>query len=103
MERLGATGIALGMFDGSTYQAIDTAVGPGDLLLLYSDGITEAENPGGQPFEEAGLERFIAARGGESPEPVERIVIGRHGPRAYPAGPEKVRRELWTGRAGSSR
>jgi serine phosphatase RsbU (regulator of sigma subunit) len=67
IERLGGTGIALGMFEGSTYQAMDTTVGPGDLLLLYSDGITEAENPSGQPFEEAGLERFVAARGGEPP------------------------------------
>jgi serine phosphatase RsbU (regulator of sigma subunit) len=75
MERLGATGIALGMFDGSTYEAIDTTVGPGDLLLLYSDGITEAENPAGQPFEEAGLERFIAARGGESPAALAPAIL----------------------------
>ena len=55
------------MFEGSTYEAVDTTVGPGDLLVLYSDGITEAENPAGQPFEETGLERFLAARGAESP------------------------------------
>ena len=67
IERLGGTGIALGMFDGSTYQAVDTVVGPGDLLVLYSDGITEAEDPAGQPFEEAGLERFLAAHGADSP------------------------------------
>jgi sigma-B regulation protein RsbU (phosphoserine phosphatase) len=67
VERLTGTGIALGMFEGSTYQAVDTHVGHGDLLFLYSDGITEAENPAGEPFEEAGLERFITARGGESP------------------------------------
>ena len=67
IERLGGTGIALGMFDGSTYDAVDTMVNAGDLLVLYSDGITEAEDPQGQPFEEAGLERFIAAHGGNSP------------------------------------
>ncbi len=27
---------------------------------MYSDGITEAEDPDGRPFEEAGLERTIA-------------------------------------------
>ena len=67
IERLGGTGIALGMFEGSTYEAVDTTVAPGDLLILYSDGITEAEDPNGQPFEEAGLEGFLAARGGDSP------------------------------------
>ena len=67
LERLGGTGIALGMFEGSTYEAVTTAVGHGDLLVLYSDGVTEAENPAGQPFEEAGLERLVAARGTDSP------------------------------------
>jgi phosphoserine phosphatase RsbU/P len=76
IERLGGTGIALGMFEGSTYGAVDTTVGPGDLLLLYSDGITEAENPAGQPFEEAGLERFLAARGGESPAALAPAILG---------------------------
>jgi phosphoserine phosphatase RsbU/P len=76
IERLGGTGIALGMFEGSTYGAVDTTVAPGDLLLLYSDGITEAENPAGQPFEEAGLERFLAARGGESPAALAPAILG---------------------------
>ena len=67
IERLGGTGIALGMFESSDYQAVETHVSPGDLLVMYSDGITEAENPAGEPFEESGLERFVAARGGESP------------------------------------
>ncbi len=67
IERLGGTGIALGMFDGSSYAAVDTRVDPGDILLMYSDGITEAENPSGLPFEETGLERFLAMRGDEAP------------------------------------
>jgi sigma-B regulation protein RsbU (phosphoserine phosphatase) len=76
IERLGGTGIALGMFEGSTYGAVDTTVGAGDLLVLYSDGITEAENPAGQPFEEAGLERLLAARGGESPAALAPAILG---------------------------
>jgi phosphoserine phosphatase RsbU/P len=75
IERLGGTGIALGMFEGSTYQAVDTSVGHGDLLLLYSDGITEAENPAGEPFEETGLERFLAARGGETPAALAPAIL----------------------------
>ena len=51
----------------STYEAVTTAVDHGDMLVLYSDGITEAENPAGEPFEESGLERFLAARGTDSP------------------------------------
>jgi serine phosphatase RsbU (regulator of sigma subunit) len=67
IERLCSTGVALGMFEGSTYHAMDTRVEPGELLVLYSDGITEAENPAGQPMEESGLEAFITAHAPESP------------------------------------
>jgi len=66
-DRLGGTGVALGMFEGSGYTSVDTHVDPGDILVLYSDGITEAESPAGLPFEETGLERFLSARGEEPP------------------------------------
>ena len=58
-ERLNATGVALGLFEGSAYAARTTTLGGGDLLILYSDGITEAEDPAGRPFEESGLEGVI--------------------------------------------
>jgi phosphoserine phosphatase RsbU/P len=59
-EKLAATGVALGMFDQSEYSAVETILDPGDTLVLYSDGITEAEDPSGQPLEEAGLEHIVA-------------------------------------------
>lgn len=54
-ERLSEGGIALGMFEGSTYTPGRASLNPGDLLVLYSDGITEAENARGVPFDENGL------------------------------------------------
>jgi sigma-B regulation protein RsbU (phosphoserine phosphatase) len=75
IERLGSTGIALGMFEESRYDAVDTMVRPGDLLLLYSDGITEAENPAGQPFEESGLVRFVAGCGIDSPAELAPAIL----------------------------
>jgi phosphoserine phosphatase RsbU/P len=60
IERLMQGGIALGMFEGSTYQSGEVHLNPGDALLMYSDGLTEAESPDGQPFDEAGLERTLA-------------------------------------------
>ena len=63
------------MFEGSTYEAMVTAVGHGDRLLLYSDGITEAENPAGLPFEESGLVAFIAARGAVSPAALAPAIL----------------------------
>ena len=34
-------------------------LGPGDVLVFYSDGITEAENKAGEPFDDAGLSDVI--------------------------------------------
>ena len=53
-ERLGSTGVALGMFEGSAFGAVDTMLGPGEMLVLYSDGITEAENPAGTAVRRSG-------------------------------------------------
>jgi len=54
-------GVALGMFEASTYKAGRLALAPSDLLAIYSDGITEAENREGRPFDEAGLEQILLA------------------------------------------
>ena len=66
-DRLTATGVALGMFEGSTFKAETTRVAPGDLVVLYSDGITEAEDPSGRPLEEAGLEEILSTHPSDSP------------------------------------
>lgn len=60
-SRLSDGGIALGMFEHSTYTAGYQQIDPGDLVAIYSDGITEAENPSGRPFDEAGLEEALRA------------------------------------------
>jgi phosphoserine phosphatase RsbU/P len=60
-ERLSEGGIALGMFEQSTYTTGQALLQSDDLLAVYSDGITEAEDPGGQPFDEIGLETALKA------------------------------------------
>jgi len=61
VERLQSGGVALGMFDGSRFESGRVLLQPDDLLAVYSDGITEAENPKGQPFDEGGLETVLVA------------------------------------------
>ncbi len=58
-EKLTEGGIALGMFEHSTYQTGHVLIQPDELVAVYSDGITEAENPNGQPFDESGLESTL--------------------------------------------
>jgi sigma-B regulation protein RsbU (phosphoserine phosphatase) len=67
--KLPATGVALGMFEGSPYEAETTTLASGDVLVMYSDGITEAESTRGVPFEEQGLQGVVNAWvGGNAPE-----------------------------------
>ena len=74
-DRLTATGVALGMFDHSTFEERTTSVDPGDQLVLYSDGITEAEDPEGRPFEEAGLQSVITRYASDPPADLAARVL----------------------------
>ena len=60
-DRLSDGGISLGMFEQSTYTTGHVVIQPQDLFAVYSDGITEAENPKGVPFDEIGLETALKA------------------------------------------
>jgi serine phosphatase RsbU (regulator of sigma subunit) len=62
-ERLRAGGMALGMFEHATYSAGHVHLAPGDLVVMYSDGITEAENSVGEPFDEIGVQRIVDGGG----------------------------------------
>jgi serine phosphatase RsbU (regulator of sigma subunit) len=55
-ERLEATGPALGVVPGASYECGETAVGVAERLLLFTDGVVEAENPAGEEFGELRLE-----------------------------------------------
>jgi phosphoserine phosphatase RsbU/P len=58
-ESLRSGGMALGMFEHAEYQTGHAILGAGDVIVMYSDGVTEAENVDGQPFDEAGLQQVV--------------------------------------------
>jgi sigma-B regulation protein RsbU (phosphoserine phosphatase) len=57
VARLEATGCPLGLFDDVPYAGAEVPFGPGDLLVLFSDGVTEAVNAAGEEF---GDDRLLA-------------------------------------------
>ena len=73
----GATGsgLALGMFDAATYETNRVTIDPGDLLVLFTDGITEAENPQGVAFDDAGLERVVERTWMSDPQQIGRALL----------------------------
>lgn len=75
VERLSTGGVALAMFEASTYDSGRANLAPGDALVMYSDGITEAESPAEQMFEESGLEAAVRATPGVSAGVISRAVF----------------------------
>ena len=57
-------GGALGVFSNCRYRVGRIALAPGDSLLLYTDGVTEAQDVHGEFYGEARLKRFLAESGG---------------------------------------
>ena len=56
-ERLGEGGGVLGIFPDQTYAMGAVQLAPGDRVVLFTDGVTEASNPAGEEF---GEERLLA-------------------------------------------
>ncbi len=54
IERIESSGLPLGILAAAGYEEVSTRLDPGDLVLLYTDGLTEAED---QNEDEFGVER----------------------------------------------
>ena len=55
VQRLDTEGMLIGLEQGSTYDQRSVQLGLGDVVIYYTDGVTEAANPNGDRFEEQGL------------------------------------------------
>jgi serine phosphatase RsbU (regulator of sigma subunit) len=56
VDTLPHTGIPLGMFEGMEWKRVEVQIDPGDVLMLYSDGVPEAQSSAPEEF---GDDRFI--------------------------------------------
>ena len=59
VQWLQAGGLMLGPFPDLQYTNTVIAVQPGDVLCMYTDGVTEAESPAGEQFGEERLARTL--------------------------------------------
>ncbi len=62
VETLTGNGLVMGLFSAVHYEVKKTKLAPGDMLVLYSDGVTEATDSSDVEFGEKGLAEFLAAR-----------------------------------------
>ena len=66
VRELDRTGVPLGIVDGMTWEQRVVQLDPGDVLLLYTDGITEAQNAAEEFFDEDRLREVVRAGLGRS-------------------------------------
>ena len=68
-------GPMLGVFEGFEYPTRTAQVDPGEGILVFTDGVTEARDRNGQFYEEARLEAYLTAH---ASQPAEELVRGLH-------------------------
>jgi sigma-B regulation protein RsbU (phosphoserine phosphatase) len=74
-ERLDAAGLPLGLFCNVEYPVTRVNLAAGDCLVLYTDGITEAQDPGGNLFGEDRLTRSLRHHCGGNAEALAQAVM----------------------------
>jgi serine phosphatase RsbU (regulator of sigma subunit) len=73
--KLDKGGLMVGIFPDLSYDEDEVVLDAGDRLVLYSDGVTEAENSTTAQYEEERLEDCLRQAAGASPDDTVRIVI----------------------------
>jgi serine phosphatase RsbU (regulator of sigma subunit) len=71
VERLSSTCTVMGLFEDWKCEVAQVQLAPGDTLVLYTDGVTEAENGDGEEFGES---RLLDALKNQSHLPLEALL-----------------------------
>lgn len=75
IEELASTGMILGAFNFATFETRTFQMDPGDVLVVYSDGLTEAENPFGAQIDEGPIKEVIRRAGPEGAARVQAALL----------------------------
>lgn len=76
VEELASEHLILGAFSFAEYASRPLRLHKGDLLVVYSDGLTEAADPAGEMFGEARLIELIRREGSKGAENLEMTILG---------------------------
>ncbi|MEO1519750.1 MAG: PP2C family protein-serine/threonine phosphatase [Cyanobacteria bacterium J06633_2] len=79
LEKLDSDGMLIGLDMNTQYEDGEVQLLPGDTVVYYTDGFTEAANPKGARFEEENLLRAIqqACENGYAPQDILDYLFGR--------------------------
>jgi sigma-B regulation protein RsbU (phosphoserine phosphatase) len=73
IERPDRGGLVLGAFVAARYEEEAISLKPGDTMVLFSDGVTDAENPEGEQY---GEERLLEALAGSARRAPDEVLEG---------------------------
>jgi serine phosphatase RsbU (regulator of sigma subunit) len=71
-ERLTPTGPAMGMLPDMDFDILQVSLEPGDTLMTFTDGVTDARDPNGEFFSKEGLLALL-----EQPTPSAQTLLDR--------------------------
>ena len=74
-DRLRATGMALGVMEGTVWNQKIVKFIPGDVLMLYTDGITEAQDRTGRFYGERRLQDVLRSLGNRPAQEILDAVL----------------------------
>ena len=75
VDRLEAGGPVLGMLPAAYYEQTSLQLSPGDLLVMYSDGLVEATNSSGEEYGEKRLRELLTKSAKKSPAEIRQVVL----------------------------
>jgi len=75
IEELPSNSLILGAFDFAEFNATPFELHRGDILLIYSDGLTEAEDPSGQMFGEERVKEILLKHGELGAKQVHQVLL----------------------------
>ncbi len=67
---IAATGVPIGLFCAQDYSTHRLSLRPGDTLVIYTDGLTEARNDNGEEYGAPRLARLLPSLAGRQPQDV---------------------------------
>jgi sigma-B regulation protein RsbU (phosphoserine phosphatase) len=77
IQYLSEGGVALGVLADATYEERPVALRPGDVLLFYTDGVSEAESPSGEQFGVQRIEQLVAGSPEADAATIMRSLVAR--------------------------
>lgn len=84
VSELELSGLPLGVDGDSDYNEAGAVLGPGHSVVLYTDGVLEAENPAGEIYGYERLEALVAANSNLKPRALVALLL--HELRAWSGG-----------------